>query len=218
MRTKTLLLTAALAAAGAASAMAQNVYSVNAVGYANVPMVSGFNLIANPFSVANEQLDAVLSNPPDQTVVYRFVGGTYLPPYTYYTALPGWDPVDANSSLPLGEGAFLYAPSAFTATFVGEVAQGSPLHNAYPAGFSMKSSKVPQQSTLSALGLSNPPDQTVVYQFDSSVQNYKVPATFYSALPGWDTDDPAGPVVKIGEGFWINAPAAGDWTRTFSVN
>jgi len=161
MRTKTLLLTAALAAAGAASAMAQNVYSVNAVGYANVPLAVGFNLIANPFSVANEQLDAVLSNPPDQTVVYRFVGGTYLPPYTYYTQLPGWDPVDANSSLPLGEGAFLYAPSAFTATFVGEVAQGSPLHNAYPAGFSMKSSKVPQQSTLSALGLSNPPDQTL---------------------------------------------------------
>jgi len=218
IRTKTLLLTAALVAAGAASAMAQNVYSVNAVGYANVPMVTGFNLVANPFSVANEQLDSVLSAPPDQTVIYRFVGGTFLPPYTYYSQLPGWDPIDANSSLPLGEGAFLYAPNAFTATFVGEVAQGAPLHNAYPAGFSIKGSKVPQQAALSALGLNNPADQTVVYQFDSAGQTYKVPATFYSQLPGWDTDDPAGPVIKIGEGFWINAPSAGDWTRTFSVN
>src|SRR5947207_10303632 len=49
MRTKTLLLTAALAAAGAASAMAQNVYSVNAVGYANVSVPSGFSMIACPF-------------------------------------------------------------------------------------------------------------------------------------------------------------------------
>ena len=218
MRTKTLLLTAALAAAGAASATAQNVYSVNAVGYANVPMVAGFNLVANPFSTSNDQLDAVLSSPPDQTVVYRFVGGTFLPPYTYYTALPGWDPIDANSSLPNGEGAFVYSPSAFTATFVGEVPQGAPLHNNFPAGFSIKGSKVPQQATLSVLGLSAPPDQTVVYQFDPAGQTYKVPATYYSALPGWDTDDPNGPIVGIGEGFWINAPAAADWTRTFSVN
>ena len=37
MRTKTLLLTAALAAAGAATSMAQStIYSVNAVGYANI--------------------------------------------------------------------------------------------------------------------------------------------------------------------------------------
>jgi len=218
MRTKTLLLTAALAAAGAASAMAQNVYSVNAVGYANVPMVAGFNMIANPFSVASDQLDSVLPNPPDQTIVYRFVGTTFLPPYTYYSQLPGWDPIDASSNLPLGEGAFLYAPSAFTATFVGEVMQGAPIHNAFPAGFSMKGSKVPQQAALSTLGLNNPPDQTVIYQFNPSAQNYLPPATFYTQLPGWDTDDPAGPVIRIGEGFWLNAPSAGDWTRTFSVN
>ena len=47
MRTKTLLLTAALSAAGIASSMAQ-VYSVNAVGYVNTPLVTGFNLISNP--------------------------------------------------------------------------------------------------------------------------------------------------------------------------
>src|SRR3954468_1352288 len=63
MRTKTLLLTAALAAAGAASAMAQNVYSVNAVGYVNKSVVHGYSIVANPFVVANESLDALMPVP-----------------------------------------------------------------------------------------------------------------------------------------------------------
>ena len=47
MRTKTLLLTAALAAAGVVSSMAQ-VYSVNSVGYVNLTLPNGFSMIANP--------------------------------------------------------------------------------------------------------------------------------------------------------------------------
>jgi hypothetical protein len=52
MRTKALLCAAAVAA-GALSAMAQsNVYSLNVVGYVNVPLVGGgaFNMIANPLN------------------------------------------------------------------------------------------------------------------------------------------------------------------------
>ena len=47
MRTKTLLLTAALSAAGIATSMAQ-VYSANAVGYVNKLIPTGFSMIANP--------------------------------------------------------------------------------------------------------------------------------------------------------------------------
>ena len=47
MRTKTLLLTAALCAAGIATSKAQ-VYSVNAVGYVNTALKPGYNLISNP--------------------------------------------------------------------------------------------------------------------------------------------------------------------------
>lgn len=51
MRTKTLALCAAALAAGALSSMAQsNVYSLNIVGYANVKIVGGNGMYANPFN------------------------------------------------------------------------------------------------------------------------------------------------------------------------
>jgi hypothetical protein len=61
MRTKTLLCMAALAA-GVATSMAQNVYSLNIVGYANVQCDSGFHAYSTPFIVgvsngANEIFD-----------------------------------------------------------------------------------------------------------------------------------------------------------------
>jgi len=61
MRTKTLLCMAALAA-GVATSMAQNVYSLNIVGYANVQCDHGFHAYSNPFQVgvsngANEIFD-----------------------------------------------------------------------------------------------------------------------------------------------------------------
>src|SRR5205823_10525287 len=47
MRTKTLILTAVLSAAGLATSFAQNpVYSQNAVGYINVNLSAGYTLIA----------------------------------------------------------------------------------------------------------------------------------------------------------------------------
>ncbi len=56
MRIKALLCAAALAA-GAVSSMAQsNVYSLNIVGYVNVPLVTGFNLIANPLDNGTNDL------------------------------------------------------------------------------------------------------------------------------------------------------------------
>jgi hypothetical protein len=64
MRTKVLLSLAVLAA-GAATSMAQNVYSLNIVGYANVPAASGYAFQTAPFRVttavsngANEILPA----------------------------------------------------------------------------------------------------------------------------------------------------------------
>src|SRR5258705_2754955 len=149
MRTKTLLLTAALAAAGAASAMAQNVYSVNSVGYANVPLKHGFNMVGNPFKVGNSTLEALIPTAPDQTTVYPYDNGTYSGPFTYYGPPDNlWDP--AGGTLTFGHGAFINAPAAFTVTFVGEVEQGTPngavIHNALGQGFNMVSSKVPQEA------------------------------------------------------------------------
>ena len=51
MRTKTLLLSAAALAAGVVTSMAANTYSVNVVGYINVTVQPGFNIIGNQLDV-----------------------------------------------------------------------------------------------------------------------------------------------------------------------
>jgi len=219
MRTKTLLLTAALAAAGAASAMAQNVYSVNAVGYANVALKAGFNMVGNPFKVADSTLEALIPSAPDQTLVYPFDNGGYSGPFTFYGPPDNiWDP--AGGTITFGHGAFIKAPSAFTVTFVGEVEQGTPngavIHNSLSSGFNMVSSKVPQQADIAALGLAAPVDQTTVYTYDADT-GYRGPWTYYGPPDNiWDPSDI--PTIKIGEAFWLNSPSASDWTRTFTVN
>ena len=52
MRTKTLALSALLGALGTAGALAQNVYSLNAVGYINVTLAPGYNIVTCPLIVS----------------------------------------------------------------------------------------------------------------------------------------------------------------------
>lgn len=77
MRTRTTLLCAAAIAAGVASSMAQsNVYSLNIVGYANVPTPLGFTFQSNPFEASpSDSAVNVIPNPnPTQ-------GGSYSGPW-----------------------------------------------------------------------------------------------------------------------------------------
>jgi hypothetical protein len=212
MRTKTLLLTAALAAAGAASAMAQNVYSVNAVGYVNKSVVNGYSIVANPFVVANESLDALVPAPNNGTTVYKPVAGTFEI-RTYDDSIPAWDP-DGATTLNLGGGAIFFNPGApFTITFVGEVNQGSPVSNPVAAGLQIKSSQVPQAGLLSALGF-NPVNANTVYQYAPDGNAFII-NIYDPTIPGWD---PSEPTVGIAEGFWIDSATGETWNRNFSVN
>ncbi len=65
MRTKTVILIAAVCAAGAATSMAQ-VFSVNAVGYVNkVIPAGGFAMVSNPLRAATNTIDALFANVPN---------------------------------------------------------------------------------------------------------------------------------------------------------
>jgi hypothetical protein len=219
MRTKTLLLTAALSVAGIASSMAQ-VYSVNAVGYVNKTIHPGFNLVSNPLIQSNNAINVLIPTPPPLTQVFLFTpgaGGGYST-YTYDPDLGGWDPDPAGASINFGSGAFINNPTttAFTLTSVGEVGQGT-LANPVAAGFSILSSKVPQTGALQTT-LGFPPAQLdTVYKF----VNTGVPGggyqtfTFDNDLGGWD---PAEPSVDVGEAVFVNSLAGHPWTRTFTVN
>jgi hypothetical protein len=97
-------------------------------------------------------------------------------------------------------------------TFVGEVPTGS-LSNPIPAGFSIRSSQVPQAGRLVAdLGFPAAEGDTV-YQFNNAANSYNS-STF--DLGEWV---PAGePNIKVGESFFVRKAAPATWTRTFNVN
>lgn len=210
MRTKTLLLTAALSAAGVASTMAQ-VYSVNAVGYVNVRVAAGpnkFQIIANPLKAADNKVSALLPDVPEETTIYKWNGNGYTATSFSFGA---WS--DPNVELKPGEAAFIQNPSAqeLTLTFVGEVSTGT-LTTALAQGFNMISSQVPQTGKLQTdLGYT-PADEDTVYQFTPATQQYAASAFTFGA---WD---PSEPTIAVGEGFFLQKQAAGSWTRTFSVN
>lgn len=207
MRTKTLVLTAALGAVGVATAMAQ-VYSVNAVGYVNLSAKAGFNLWTNPLDAgADNTVAKLLAGVPDGSAVYTYAPGTG---YSVNTLdLGEW--ANPNATLVPGQGFFLRVGGATTVTFVGEVKQGN-LSTPLAAGFNLVGSQVPQAGRIQAdLGLV-PAEGDQVYKFSADTQGYSVSTFEFGA---WD---PAEPQLAVGEGVWVRKGAAGSWNRTFSVN
>ena len=106
MRTKTLLLTAALTAAGALTSMAQ-VYSVNIVGYINLSIPRGFSMIANQLNATPDNtLETLMPTMPEGTIIYKFNPalrgglGAY-DQYQFSADNPGWAPITVNPPNPL---------------------------------------------------------------------------------------------------------------------
>lgn len=110
-----------------------------------------------------------------------------------------------------GEGAVLLSNEPFTNTFVGEVMQGN-LTNAFPAGLSIRASMVPQAGTFNQLGLadSNFSFTDQAFQWNVATQGYDI----FTFLGSWT---PAEPNLKVGESFWLQTAAAGQWVRSFTV-
>jgi hypothetical protein len=222
MRTKTLLLTAALSAAGVATSMAQTVYSVNAVGYVNVTVKPGFQMIANPLDAADNTVEALLTGIPDGTIVYKYDAGTDLFDINQYIDLGGGSGIWSITGMTLnpGEGAFIFNPTQADVqlTFVGEVVQGD-ISQAVPDGLSIQSSQVPQTGLLSTdLGFPVA-DGDIVYQFDENAQLYDINSAvdigggtiFWTSANGE-------PVLDVGEAVFVAKAASATWTRSFSVN
>jgi hypothetical protein len=224
MRTKTILLSAAVLAAGLSAVSAQSVFSVNAVGYVNVPVINGYQVIANPLNNSNNTLNVILPAVADNTKIYRFnpTSQTFGAAITFFfdpdVNAGAWDP---NVVLAPGEAVFLFSPVAATLTFVGEVPQGTLL-NPLPANFSLRSSIVPQSGGISSvLGLAAA-DNDSVYFFNPATQSYPAPFRFFFD-PDTNTGawDPSEPSVAVGQGFFFkntSGIANRTWTRTFSVN
>jgi hypothetical protein len=209
MRTKALFLAAAIGVASVVATSAQ-VYSVNTVGYVNVTLVAGYNLIANPLETTSNTI-ADLLPAVDGLAVFKFVDGSGYQSANYVELLGGWD--NPGITLDPGEGAFVLHPGGpdVTVTFVGQVMEGS-LSTPIPAGLSMKSSKVPQAGTLSALSFPTQ-DLDTIYKFVPGT-GYQV-SNYSDLLGGWDNGEPS---LGVGEAMFVSKAAATSWDRDFSVS
>jgi hypothetical protein len=214
MRTKTLLLTAALSAVSAAAAMAQTVYSVNAVGYVNKTITKGsWTLVANPLMNGDNLLATILTDAPANTEVQKWNGTTFISAKKLGTA---WTGAAGSVAFKPSEGFFIKIPGTGTQTltFVGEVAQNADSNLAYPVGYSLMGSVVPQsgkiQTDLQFPAKAN--DQIMTLKADGSGYNaVKKVGTAWLGTGGE-------PTIDVAQGFWLNTTASGTWTRNFSVN
>jgi len=119
MRTKVLLCAVALAAS-LASSMAQNVYSLNVVGYYNVTVPAGqFTLIANQLNTTNNQIQYLLPSVTSGATLYKYASGGFAS--TVFSVgrsgPPGsWDSADPGGPvLNVGQG-FAYVKAATAVT------------------------------------------------------------------------------------------------------
>jgi hypothetical protein len=210
MRTQLILTTAAFSVAGILGVSAQ-VYSVNAVGYINVTVpAKSYVLAANQLNTGGNTLKEVLPAVPDGTIVFKYTQGAGFSANGF--EFGEW--ANPNATAKPGEGFFLQnnGAAAMTATFVGEVPQGT-LQTALAKGLNLVSSQVPQAGKLVADLKFPAADGDVVYQWDTATQKYKAPNGF--EFGEFSNGDPA---IGVGEGFFVNKSAASSWDRTFSVN
>jgi hypothetical protein len=230
MRTKLLIVAAAITAAGLATSLAQsNVYSQNVVGFINLSLGVGNNQIANQLDAdltgTNNTVAGVFStNLPSGATVYTWVpsNSSYtICSYTVSKGVPKWTGatnIMAAWGLQMGQGCVVYVPSATTVTLVGNVMQGSlstPL--AASPEENLVSSQVPQSGGIqTTLGYAPAVGDTVyVYQYagqtySGGIYNY----VLSKGVPKWSS---AGePQLAVGQPCFIVTTNTA-WNRTFTV-
>jgi hypothetical protein len=207
--------------------MAQsNVYSLNVVGYVNLTLTNGFQMVANQLDFdgtgTNNSLVTVFGTSlPNlsRAYVYNATSASFSIA-TYVASTTTWSGATtaAAAALNPGGGVFLSIPATatvpITVTTVGTVLQGS-LSTPYAAGFNIISSQVHVDGGAGALGLTNNASNLdYVYQFLPSTQGYGPKHIYVASTGSWSGGEPQ---FGVGEAFWYNAHVAGDWTVTFNV-
>jgi hypothetical protein len=223
MRTKALLGLAALAV-GLSTSVAQNVYSLNVVGYVNVSLqanklsflslpvapVDGNYVITNTIVLDDSQTFASL---------YTWAGAQWGAPATWYGFGAGGNGWDTPVVVSNGVGFFIASQANSTLTFVGQVPQGILSYN-IPAGVSTLANQVPVSTNFPGATVGNTFDS--IYTWNMSAQAWAAPATYYAPADGgngWDTASPNGPLLNPADAvFYVNGGAAIPFTQNFTVN
>jgi hypothetical protein len=215
MKSKALLIAAAALAAGVMSSQAQ-VYSQNIVGYINVPLQPGYNLVANQLDLDgtgtnNSIYTTVGTNLPNLTKVLVWTGSGYAT--TIWSAGTGkWT---LNSQLVTngvnpGKGFFVQIPGsvATNVTFVGNVITGT---NTYPiaAGYQIVSPSGPVAGTLDTTNGYTPSHLDKILVWTGS--GY---ATHIWSGTAWTSGDPQ---LAVGQAVFLDAVNNTNWTQILNV-
>jgi len=208
--------------------MAQNVYSLNVVGYINLSLTNGLNLIANQLdldgTMTNNTLATVFStNLPSASKVLAFdpSSGNFQST-TYSASSQKWTGTAAqqafiNSFLAPGSGVFVSIPTAaatpITLTLVGEVIQGTN-NTKVVAGLQTLSAIPPiSGGVVSVLGF--PAQKLDKYLgWSPATGNYSTHTYNGTTWAGTPAGEPA---PAVGEAFFYNAKSATNWVQAFTV-
>jgi len=221
------MVAAALLAAGLASSMAQNVYSLNVVGYVNVTATAGqFTALANPLDAT---LGGTVLGMNDITNLFATgQSGDYVQQYDPVTLLDYTSPISVgrhgwSSNLPLPPGgAVMYynnqgADEVFT--FVGQVQQGTYNNGTLTGGqLNLVGMPVPLdggQTNLQTAGLVSSSGDYVQTYNTTTPLDWSSPAQYSSRGAGsWSGQLEVAP----GQGFfYYNNSSDNVWTSNFTV-
>jgi len=220
MRTKALLGLAALAV-GLSTSVAQNVYSLNVVGYVNAslqanklhflsvplaPVDGNFN-ITNTINATDAQTDALL---------YHWTGASWDNNIPQWYSGYGWFPDMVISN---GVGFFLQSKANSTLTFVGQVPQGALGYN-IPTGVSTLANVVPVSTNFPGATVGHPDD--LMFTWNQAGQSWDNAVWQNYSGYGWDAGlipaNADGPLLNPADAvFYVNTGAAIPFTKNFTV-
>lgn len=220
MRTRVLALTAAASVIGAA-AMA-DVVSVNVVGFVNLSLKSGYNLLVNPLQATNNTVEAIFAGLSDSLVgltiqQWDAAVQSFSPNIATYLSGGVWDYAGTSYTLEAGKGFFVNSPADATVTFVGEVRQATSgnLVTTLAPNFNFIGSQVPMAGTIQTQLQYVPAEVGDTVQLWVPAQQ-KYNPVIYTYL-GTGTWDPSEPTIGIGEAFVTSRASGGSWTSDFKV-
>jgi len=231
MRTKILICAAALAAS-LASSMAQNVYSLNVVGYANTTLnKGGFTLVANPLDgtmgstvPGGNNLTNFFVGVPNGSQIFPFVASSvsYGNPATFSVGKSGVGAWSPTFDLPPGQG-FMFKTTATTntlITWVGQVQQGTaiPVGTLVGGKSSMLGAPAPIGGLMTNALIGLTPLNGDAVTLYNTASGWGSPATFSvgkSGVGAWSTLL----TVDVGAGFLYKNGATTNrtWVANFTV-
>ena len=192
-------------------------FVIPGVGYLNISLRPGFNLISVPLKTSESDIAgmfAMQNNLPDRLTVYVMEEGEFHGT-TYIAATKQFEPESvAMAAIPPGRAFFVYNPlqTQVTLTFAGEVPQGR-LTNSLPAGFSAVAPMVPGDGTLTLHGFPTEPGD-IVYTWDATNQTY-FGSSFDDIDGAWL---PTEETILAGEGFILFKRRPVEWIVDFVLN